>query len=138
VISGHVERHVFDEQRPPYSMTKKGLRIELHLMPSDAEQYTAPIDCSISNDGISVQLALILINTTRHQYRRTAGYRTFPTTILAYKQRDFKRYGVRVPQSDEEEVRRCSEAFPEAGVLISSSVGSGVWLSGGETVQASW
>lgn len=55
--AGDVVRSVFDKDRPPFSMTNKGLRIELFLVRTRPEDtFLAPLNCA--KDGRTVALSL--------------------------------------------------------------------------------
>lgn len=57
--SGDIVRASIDKDRPPFSMTNKGLRIELFLFPSERENiFYAPLNCVRQNSGDPVALYL--------------------------------------------------------------------------------
>lgn len=57
---GRVYRGHFDRPRPPFTMTNKGLRIELHLIPGGLVpcHFIAPLNCTDGRDGKPIQIAL--------------------------------------------------------------------------------
>lgn len=90
-FSGDIVRmEDFQYEKPPYSMTNKGLRMEVPLLPAwhlqvslhDADDtYLAPIECR-SNDNDSM-IALLLRCIKGNQFRRIASGELIPTAGLS-------------------------------------------------------
>ncbi|KAK5954961.1 maturation of 5S rRNA [Knufia fluminis] len=68
---GKIERDDLGEERPPYSVTNRGLAIQLKLMPYTMNTYMAPLSCCRRYNAKSYQLKIFLGRTTADsQYRR--------------------------------------------------------------------
>ncbi|PMD24631.1 HET-domain-containing protein [Hyaloscypha hepaticicola] len=90
-FSGDIVRvEDFQYEKPPYSMTNKGLRMEVPLLPAwhlqvsprDADDaYLAPIECR-SDDNAST-IALLLRCIKGNQFRRIASGELIPTAGLS-------------------------------------------------------
>jgi len=68
--SGGVQQKMFDGDRPPFSMTNKGLRLELTLFPREGVvnskispyRFVAPLNCTDSESADTNFLAIPLVN----------------------------------------------------------------------------
>ena len=58
------------EESPPYSMTNKGLRIELHLQRLDNNLFAAALECHETTRGGYEAIYLKKLDTGTHQYLR--------------------------------------------------------------------